>query len=268
MLTQPKTIYRSLPPRLSVLVSLLLVVSACEQYEIVIEDLSQSDANTALVLLRQKHIDAQKIGHSARKSTTYQIKVKKTDADEALRLLVYNRIPKTERASLKEVYPPGSSGLIPTKSDELARLMMAMQGEIEGLLKVVPGIADARVVISFDQPSEINRANPKKASVAIIYRPNEETHASPMSDWEIKNLVATSLSGMLADDVTVVQKPIKPEGYVDASSNPTPLADTAVKEPKKDSSMVLFGVTAFALLIAAYSAFRLFWQRRLAVTAP
>ncbi len=112
-----------------------------------IDDLSQRDANEILVVLRDHQIEAKKVGQTTKKSVIYRIEVKEQCAKDALRLLVHNQIPKIQRAGLKEVYPPGGSGIIPSKSDELARMTMAMQGEIEALLKVIPGIADARVVM-------------------------------------------------------------------------------------------------------------------------
>ena len=116
----------------------LCLLHGCDHYEIIIDDLSQRDANEVLVLLRSHQINAKKTGLTQKKNTVYHIKVKQKSSEEALRLLVHHQIPKNYRASLKEVYPPGSSGIIPSKSDEVARMIMAMQGESEALLRVLP----------------------------------------------------------------------------------------------------------------------------------
>jgi type III secretion system YscJ/HrcJ family lipoprotein len=231
----------------------------CEGVESVIEDLSQRDANIALVLLRSNNIEAHKESHQAKKNTTYHIKVKKNQAENALRLLVENHIPNLDRATLKDVYPPGSSGLIPSKSDELARLIMAMQGESEALLKVVPGIVDARVVFSFDPPMDFKSSNTKKtASVAVVYQSSPEIPDPPLTVHEIKNLIAASFSGLSPEDVTVVQKVLQPHEVVDAQKDITIINQS----PKPSFQWLLLLLTAVALLVAGYGVMRLYFMRR------
>lgn len=235
---------------------------SCEGYESVIEDLSQRDAHIALVLLRDKNIEAYKEGRASKKNVTYHIKVKKNQAEKALRLLVNNHIPREERARLKDVYPPGSSGLIPSKSDELARLIMALQGESEALLKVIPGIVDARVMFSVEPPQDYKSTNPKRtASVAIVYQPSSSNLLPPLLDQEIQQLMAASISGLLPEDVAVVQKALQPLVYVDS---PTSTQAGASIVPQHDSRFQwwLMLLTVLALLVASYGVLRLIMQRR------
>lgn len=215
----------------------------------VLDELNQQEANLALYLLRKSSIEAHKDVHPSKKNNLYQIKVKKNQAEKALSILIANHLPKINRAGLKEVYPPGSSALIPTKSDEMARLIMANQGEVEGLLKIIPGILDARVVLAFEQ-SELGRASPKKtASVAIIYN-LQENGDPPLEDHEVKALLSSSISGLLPEDVAVIQK---------LSSEPTAIHTTNQTEEPHDTSLIL---TIIALIIAGYSAMRLLWHKR------
>ena len=238
---------------------------ACDRYEIVIDDLSQRDANEILVVLRDHQIEAKKVGQTTKKSVIYRIEVKEQCAKDALRLLVHNQIPKIQRAGLKEVYPPGGSGIIPSKSDELARMTMAMQGEIEALLKVIPGIADARVVISYDSPLDYQKSATKKtASVAVIYHPQGEIGEAPMNDAEVKNLIAASIGGLLPENVTVVQKIIEPiknssEEILSGTQNEKP---AATKNNFMLSPWLLLALTLLALAIAAYAIIRLALERR------
>lgn len=243
----------------------IFLLGACTSYEVVMEDLNQRDANELLVLLREQNIDAKKEGLASRKNISYQIKVKRSQEQDALRLLVQNRMPRVDRAGLKDLYPPNSSGLIPSKSDELARLVMATQGEIEALLKVIPGILDARVVFSYDQPTDFNKSTTKKtASVAIIYRPLKANREPPLSEIDIKHLISASISGLVADDVMVVQKLIEPIDYLMQTGKPeipAPAQSPALRE-KKTSSWYLLSLTILALLVATYGVFRLYLQKR------
>lgn len=245
----------------------LFTLVGCDNYEVLVDDLLQKDAMEVLVLLRDKNIEARKESHTTRKSTVYQIMVKKSQADNALRILVYNHLPKTDRAGLRDVYPPGSSGILPTKSDELARLTMAMQGEIEALLKVIPGITDAHVVFSHESLLEFNKTLPKKtASVTLIYHPQKNVGGPPLSDKEVQTLIAASISGLLADDVTVVQKMIRPIEFVDGvleNLKSAPEDSKAIQPEAKESHWYLMVITIVALITAAYGAFRVFWQKRM-----
>lgn len=251
---------RGIWPRLIILLCMSLLLTSCENYDVILENVSQTEANTALVLLREHHIDAKKEGLANRKDISYHIKVKKAQSEQALRLLVHNRIPNIPRAGLKEIYPPGSSGIIPTKTDEIARMNMALQGEIEALLKVVPNIADARVVLSADTSTDFAKKEQKRsASVAIIYYANDDDEQPPLLHHEVKSLVAASLTGLLPEDVNVVQKAIKP--IVDDTKQ---FAMGAVDQKKNRTSQWLIIVTIFALLLAGYGLVRLFLERRVA----
>lgn len=242
-----------------------LLLISCTHHEIVIDELSQREANEVLVLLRGQKIAAEKVGQAVKKTTVYQIKVKKEQAEVALRLLVENQIPKTYRASLKEVFAPGTAGLIPTKADEIARMTMAMQGEIEALLKVIPGIADARVVISYEPSLDYQKITPKKtASVALIYLPQQD-HI-PLSELEVKNLIASSITGLLPEDVMVVERVLKPVEYLNTSLLEKPInnlsSDTLLSTKAAFSPWILMALTIIALIIAAYAVVRITLQKK------
>jgi type III secretion protein J len=243
-------------------VGVTLLFMACEQYDPVMTDLSQREANVALVLLRDKSFDAKKEALPSKKATLYQISVKKSQAKEALRLLVENRLPMAERAGLKDIYPPGNSGFIPSKSEEAARFLMASQGEIESLLKVIPGVRDARVVLSYEPQSDPFKTAPKKtAAVALLYFGSEQP---PLDDREVKSLVASSMSGLDKDDVTVVQKAmtVSDENFVTQISS----AMAVPASEERGMEWYLFAITALALVVATYGVFRLFVQRRASST--
>lgn len=221
---------------------------ACARHEIIVEGLSQNDANEILVVLKDNNITAQKEIVLDRKHQSYHIKVRKTDIDSALRVLVNNQLPKSYRAGFKDVYPPGSQGLIPTKSDENARLIMAMQGEIEGLLRILPGVVDARVMLFIDSGSF-----PRSASVALIYRGSKE---ELISAEEIKLLVASAAGAMSPENIHVVQKEFVGKELI----APPP------KNTVNSSQQLVWGliiITLLALLVAAYMFLRPYLNAKL-----
>lgn len=246
----------------ALILALALFLTGCNSREIIAEGLSQPDANIVLVTLREHEIEAQKVSVANRKNTTYNIAVDKKQAKDALRILVYEQLPKSYRPGLREVYPPGSAGLIPTKSDEQARLIMAQEGELEALLKILPNVVDARVVLSIDQNIDIGRApSTKSAAVTMTYKPNPEDDDAPLSAPQIANLISSAVGSLALEQVMVVIKPIRPipkEKAADKIANPLP-----APPPKNASSPVLLwtllALTFVALILAAYAFLRSSW---------
>jgi len=187
----------------------LFFVAACGAPLEVVHGLTEYEANQVLVVLNRQGIAATKAVEEGR-VVTYKIVVNDSEADRALALLVLNKLPKQRSQGLAEVYPAGGGGLIPTKSEEKARFLMALQGEIERKLVLVPGVLQAHV--SIVQPDkdiirDLDKAPPPStASVAIVYAPNKDGSA-PVTDKQMKMLVSTSVEDLKPDNVEVLMRP-------------------------------------------------------------
>jgi type III secretion system YscJ/HrcJ family lipoprotein len=242
---------------------LFVFLSSCDGYDTIIEDLSQRNAYQVLVLFRENNIEAQKEGHKDKKNTTYCIKVKKSQSEQALRLLVENNLPKEERTSFKELYLTGASSIIPSKSDEMGKLTLALQGESEVLLSIIPGIIDARVVYSMEPSPDFRKFEPKKtASVVVIYQNKDGNSSSPISDAEIKELVAGSFSGLSPSDVTVIQRKAKSFEKKSDLLNLDNVNEGIKVSTSNHFEYWLMIITAFALLVAGYGVVRLLIEKR------
>lgn len=241
------------------ILSMILLFSSCESQEIIAEGLSQQEANIIVVVLREHDVLAEKIGIANRKSTTYNIAVNKKQAKDALKVLVYEQLPKTQRPGLKEIYPPGSSGLIPTKSDEQARLIMAQEGELEAMLKILPNIVDARVALSIDQnPDSFKTNTARSAAVTLTFKPQDDNDELPISSEEIANLVSSAVGSLTVEQVMVVMKPLKAMLQL-PNKTPLPKAGPEVAPSKGTSTFLLWGLlglTFGALILAAYAFMR------------
>ncbi len=237
--------------------AVLLLGPGCDSREIILEGLSQREANVVLVMLSEKSIPAQKTAKAERKDTLYSISVDKKYASQALKLLVDNQLPKNFRVGLKDVFPPGSSGIIPTKGDETARLSMALQGEVEDLLKLIPGIVDAKVVLS-QNTTVVKEIVKRSASVTVLFLPVNQN--APMSDEEIRTLVASAVDNLPKENVTIVQKALAPAAYIDVISKNQP--ETKSQAYGGFTTIFLFCLTLLALLLAAYAMARPRWLKR------
>lgn len=247
-MTSPTSTRR--PPRLLwvFLACALSLAAGCGADQSLVSGLDEFEANEILVVLRAKGIDGEKHKEEGR-VVTFSIMVKGVDADDALRLLVANKLPRLRSQGLKEVYPPGGGGLIPTKSEEKAKFLMAMQGEIERKLKSMPGIVAAHVSVVQPDKDIVRDLDtpppPATASVAIVYNAIDERGSATVKEDEVRALVAASIEDLRTQNVTVVMKKNAPGNLIDeiVSSNAVEQAPAAA--------------TAFGLKLADKGS----WQR-------
>jgi type III secretion protein J len=118
---------------------------------------------------------------------------------EAWRVLQENGLPRHTEEGIEEVYR--NTQLIPTASEERARFLLAMSGELSRSLKAIPGVVDARVHVSTPDPSVLRAPNdkpPATASVLIKYWKGQKP-----PDNKVKELVAHGVEGLKADDISV-----------------------------------------------------------------
>jgi type III secretion protein J len=107
--------------------------------------------------------------------------------------------------------------MIPTATEEKARLLVGLSGELASVLKSVADVVDAHVQVVLPDNSPLldkTQQTPPTASVLLTYRSSR----SPLSEPEIKNIVARAVEGLQSDNVSVVmkheaQRPIPPRVY-------------------------------------------------------
>jgi type III secretion protein J len=184
-------------------------LSACGGSKDIVHGLDEFEANEILVVLESKNISADKTKEEGR-VVAYTVVVSEGDSREAMKILVDNHLPRARSQGLKETYGAGSGGLIPTKSEEKAKYLMAVQGEIERKLKTLPGIVQAHV--SVVQPDkDIIRdldtpAPPSTASVAVVYNAVDDRGSASVSLDDVRSLVAASVEDLKPANVQVVMK--------------------------------------------------------------
>jgi len=126
----------------------------------------------------------------------------------AWRVLQENGLPREKDKSLEDVF--ANSGMIPTATEEKARLLVGISGEINRTLKSVAGIVDARTLVVLPDSSPLvdkSERVPPTASVLIKYRGQE----IPLNEDDVKKLVARAVEGLQPENVAVVYKKIEPK---------------------------------------------------------
>ena len=192
---------------LSLLLGSALLATGCSKQ--LDSGLSEDDAQKIVVLLRENNINASlQLDPAAKKdAATWIVSVRGRDDTliRAWKLLEENGLPREKIKGLDSVFQ--DAGMIPTASQEKARFLSGLNGEITRTLDSLPDVADARaqVVLPENTPllDKSQQAQPT-ASVLVQYR----SAAPPLSELEIQNLVAKSVEGLTPNNVVVIFKRI------------------------------------------------------------
>ena len=196
--------------RLSLL-ALVLALSGCARREVA-SGLGEQDAQEIVVVLKENGLDAAIVrsdgaDRNAAPSWTVTVRGGAQNTVLAWRALHENGLPRQKVKGLEEVF--SSTGMIPTASEEKARMLMALSGELSRTLKSVQGVADARVQVVLPDSSPLldrSQWSPPTSSVLIKYRGSQV----PLTLDEVRSLVARGIEGLQADNVAVVFKRTEP----------------------------------------------------------
>lgn len=201
----------TMPPnaRRALLASLILT-AACAKTEVV-HDLEEKEANEIVVLLDSADppigaLKAPDIAAASNKGVRYMITVPGGEANRAWKILTQNNLPRRKDMGLTEVFAAG--GLVPTASEEKAKWLNAVQGDLARTLKSIDGVLDARVHIVIPEDSVLRVKEEDKAiataSVWYKYAPRDTKSPKPLTDQEVAELVANSVEKLKPEHVKVI----------------------------------------------------------------
>lgn len=245
--------------------ALLATASACAQ-DVIVRDLpSEKEANEIVEVLAYDGITATKAVIDDGRTKVYQILVPGSRRLDAIAILNQHDLPK-EHDPGYNVY--GEGGLIPSASQEKAKFLQAVEGEIENMLRLVNGVLDASVQVVMPEDSVLRASGeappPTTASVVLVYLPGAND-AKPISVPEVKSLVARGAEKLTDENITVVmsRKELSPL-FRRILENSTSGSMAGCKGLQCMSNKQLnTGVAGFAALILILGAFIIFTQTRL-----
>jgi len=202
------------------IVGLLVLLCGCVTHELQ-TGLNEQDAQEIVVLLNQNGIEASSVRAAAEKKGEEKWTVIVHGGDQNLarawRVLEENGLPRQKDKGLEDVF--ANSGMIPTATEEKARLLLGTSGEISRTLKSVDGVVDAHVLVVLPDSSPLldkSERVPPTASVLIKYRGD----AVPLTEDDVKKLVGRAVEGLQPENVAVIYKKIEPKHTVDRSLIP------------------------------------------------
>lgn len=157
-------------------------------------DLTEAQANEIIVTLQAAGVPAEKeLAAKARGDVRYDIEVPEREVGRALSLLSAAALPRRDEGGIEEAFAEG--GLVPTATEERARLVSAIGGELARTIERIDGVVDARVHVALAEPREasLDETPPSpRASVLIKHRID---HAAPDAE-SIRAMVAGAVQGM------------------------------------------------------------------------
>jgi type III secretion protein J len=178
---------------------------ACGCTTNILHGVDERSANEATAALERAGIGAEKLpdeGAPAGSGATYTIRVTHADGSRALDLLRALGLPHDRRRGFAETY--GQPSLIPTPSEEHARYVDALAGEIERTLESADGIVSARVhlVLEENDPLATDAKPRNRARAAVLLKARPGT--TPLNEGDVQKLVAGSVAGLEPAAVAVV----------------------------------------------------------------
>lgn len=213
--------------------------------------LDEPAANEVLTTLERAGIGAEKVRDDSSGATSFVVRVSSGDAVRALDTLHALGLPRSPRTGFAEVY--GQPSLVPTTTEERARYVAALSGELERTLETIDGVVSARVHLVLEEVDPLETRPRVPAQAAVLLKTRAPLPALKESD--VQKLVAGSVPGLAPTAVAVVFTPtaerhsaadLEPVGPLRVSAGTRPLLVGTLL-----AAMGVLAVLALLLLVTA-----------------
>jgi type III secretion protein J len=194
-----------------VLIACLLPLCGCLSRDLQ-SGLSEQDAQEIVVVLKENGLEAYPVREAggdrdAAPAWTVRVKGGGRNLLAAWQVMQENGLPRQKVKGLEEVF--ATKGMIPTASEEKARMLLALSGELTRTIKSVTGVVDARVQVVLPENSPLldkSQWSFPTASVLVKHRGS----APPLTEDEVRSLVARGVEGLQPENVAVIYKRVSP----------------------------------------------------------
>lgn len=207
------------------LLLLLPLLTACEGRKTIVNGLDEKEANEIVVYLAARGFDAQKVKAEAAGTgqgpQLFDITVKETEATQTMAILNQVGLPRRRGQNLLGIFQ--NTGLVPTEMTEKIRYQAGLAEQIASTIRKFDGVLDAEVQISFPEEDPLNPGKTKGDITASVYVKHSGALDDPNAhaQTKIKRLVASSITGLKYDNVTLVLDKARlsdVQGQISASS--------------------------------------------------
>lgn len=176
-----------------------LLAAGCARH-VALEKLPRREADRCAVALRAAGMDASVEG--AGDESTVTVGGDEADYRTALQVLDDHGLPRRAAPG----FETESASLIPSPSEDRARYIKGLSGEIETLLESVDGVVTAEALVSLPERRPLSPSTePASASVVLSFSGND----CPITESEVRDIVVRSVGAdVSAERVSVVAKPV------------------------------------------------------------
>jgi type III secretion protein J len=185
------------------------LLTSCESKKTIVNGLEEKEANEILVFLADKGISSEKIqeatgGAGGSKIVLYHVDVPTERATEAMALLNQAGLPRRKIQNLLNIF--SGSGLVPSDLEQKIRYEAGLAEQVASTIRKIDGVLDADVQLSFPREDPLNPGQYKGKITASVFVKHNGILDDPNSHLitKIKRLVASSVTGLNYDDVTVI----------------------------------------------------------------
>ncbi|MBI1352752.1 MAG: hypothetical protein GC160_00290 [Acidobacteria bacterium] len=228
---------------LAVVALAALASTGCLRQELV-SGLDERESQEIIVLLESYGLDGvREMVAQERAEPTWTVLVRGGDQNRvtAWKVLQENGLPRERVQGLSDVF--AEQGMIPTETQEKAKILVGLSGEMSRTLRSIKGVVDARVhvVLPEDNPlvDEERRAKPS-ASVLIRYAGDKP----PIAQADVLRLVAKGVEGLQEDQIAVVFHKVEQTPIAQSDLAWAPTTDELLV-----ASLALLGVLGLLSLI-------------------
>lgn len=189
----------------------LLFLSSCSESRSIVMNVDEREANTIVVFLASKGIQASKTAQAATTGAAsgapslFSIFVPEKESTKAMAFLNQNGLPRLPSTNLLTLF--AKSGLMSSASEESIRYQAGLAEQIASTIRRIDGVLDAQVQIAFPK-EETALGTPTTAQkiTAAVYVKHQGILDDPNSHLiaKIKRLVAASVSGLDLNDVNII----------------------------------------------------------------
>jgi type III secretion protein J len=163
--------------------------------------LVEREANRMVAALRQAGVEAHKVKEKGR-GGKFAVDVPQGQVTRAIGVLLQHDLPRRQKPGFAEVF--GKPSLVPTATEQRARFLHALSGELTRTLESASGVLEARVhlVIPERHPLALKEQIQVKPRAAVFLR--VRPGKAPITVEEVRRLVAGSVQQLDPSRVAVV----------------------------------------------------------------
>ena len=192
---------------LTILVALLACTfSSCEKPEIIVNGLTEREANEIIVFLSSKDIAASKTKSElgGTKETLWDIQVPSSKMVRSMAILNMAGLPRKRGQTLLKLFAGG--GLVSSESQEKIRYRAGLAEQLAGTIRKIDGILDVDIQLSFPPEGGIGENDKEGKVTASVYVKHQGVLDDPNAHLttKIKRLVASGINELEFENVTVI----------------------------------------------------------------